>query len=75
MLIDLLPETHQDFYVRNATGPGIIYKENDATDLTSTIDKNEGANVFIRKSNEKKMVKPSVCPKAHCPDSFQYSIG
>ena len=56
-------------------GPGIIYKENAATDLTSMLTMNNGANVFIRRSKEKKSVRPSLCPKTHCPSAFQYSIG
>ena len=74
-VIDILSLEDSNFHGQNATGPAVVYKEGGATDLTSIIKANEGANVFIRRSNERNMVKPSVCPKTHCPDSFQYSIG
>ena len=77
LIVDLLPISNSKHYKRDdgTDGPGIIYRENEATDLTTMLVANGGANVFIRKSTEKKKLKPSLCPKSHCPAPFQYSVG
>ena len=76
VVVDLLPIGNPDYYKRDGTtGPGVLYKEKGATDFTNLLENNGGANVFIRNSKEKKRIKPSLCPKTHCPPSFEYSIG
>ena len=77
LVIDLLPLSNSKYYKRNdgIDGPGIIYKEDTATEFTKMLVANGGANVFIRKSTKKNKLTPSICPKTHCPAPFQYSIG
>jgi hypothetical protein len=77
LIVDLLPLSSSKYYKRDegTDGPGIIYREKDAADLTTMLVANGGANVFIRKSTEKNKLKPSLCPKSHCPAPFQYSVG
>ena len=74
-LVDLSPNASPNHYKTDSSGPGVLYKEKGATDVTAMLQSNGGSNVFIRKSDEKKRIKPSLCPKTHCPPSFQYSIG
>ena len=76
LVIDMLPLSNSDSHHRDGTtGPGIVYREDSSTLLTDSLAANGGSNVFIRKSNKKKSVQPSLCPKSHCPEPFQFSIG
>ena len=76
LTIDLFPFSSPNFYKwEGSVGNGVLYREGEAANRTGMLEKHGGANVFIRKSKERKMVKPSNCPKSHCPAPFQYSIG
>ena len=76
IVVDLLPISNKNYYKREgANGLGIVYREHSSTDLTENLETNGGSNVFIRKSNKKKNIQPSLCPKTHCPAPFQFSIG
>ena len=77
LVVDMLPVSNPGYYKRDGnTGQGIIYKEDSATGLhVDTLEKNGGSNIFIRKSTAKENIQPSLCPKTHCPASFQYSLG
>ena len=76
LVVDMLPMSSSGHFKRDgASGPGIIYREDSSTDTTDGLEANGGSNVFIRKSNRKKNIQPSLCPKTHCPAPFQFSIG
>ena len=76
LVVDMLPLSSPDHYKTvGATGPGIVYREDSSTESTDGLEANGGSNVFVRKSNRKKNVQPSLCPKTHCPAPFQFSIG
>ena len=76
LIVDILPLSSPDHYKTvGDTGSGIVYREDSSTDSTDGLEANGGSNVFIRKSNRKKNIQPSLCPKTHCPAPFQFSIG
>ena len=74
-LIDLYGTDSVNKVQPGGPAPGMLYVENGRTDYTHLVEHHGGANVFIRRSSFKKSLQPSLCPKAHCPKGFQYSIG
>ena len=74
-LIDLYGVYDADKLSLGVSGPGALYYGNGKNWYTDVLEHHGGANVFIRKSAFKKFLQLSLCPKPHCPNGFQYSIG